>query len=86
MALAVGQRWKRRNPQGDEWDGIVVRGFAEGGETVEVVVSPVSFGSPVSTSPQALLAAYTLDAPDPAAGLKERIEEWITPEEEVANG
>jgi hypothetical protein len=90
--LELGTRLKRRAPAGDEWDTVVVRGRHYGGELEEIVVSPVSFGTPVSTTPESLVAAYTLDVDtdDPSEALtaslaKLKAEPWTTPSEEIAS-
>ncbi len=69
MAFELGTRLVRRHPANDEWDSVIVRGRHFGGELEEIVVSPVSFGTPVSTTAESLIAAYTLDVDDPAEAL-----------------
>ena len=67
------------------------RGRHYGGELEEIVVSPVTFGSPVSTTPESLIAAYTLDVNDPAEELTANLarlvesEPWETPASEVTD-
>ena len=48
--FAVGGRWVRKEPEGDDFDRIELCGFAEGGGLVEPVIRPVAFNgeSPMS--------------------------------------
>ncbi len=97
MALEIGQRLTRREPQkGDAWNLIEVRGYfdlgADGGG-IEIVVAPVEGGhTPVTATSQSLMSIYTLDAgPDPAAGIADGLAkltgapEWSTSAEELEN-
>lgn len=75
MPLAVGQHLRRREPLDDPFDEVVVRGFSEGGEIREPVVSPVSFGEAVAVDPGNLLRHYTLaDGEDPGADISAGLE------------
>lgn len=86
--LAVGVVYRRREPKDDAWDEIVIRGYAEGGEQVEPVVSPRSFGEPVAVNPDNLLKHYTQALPDPAADVEQvaaKLEAWQTHPQELTN-
>ena len=88
--LELGTRLRRRKPAQDEWDTVIVRGRHYGGELEEIVVSPVSFGTPVSATRESLLAAYTLDVDDPAEELtanlaKLKAEPWETSASEITS-
>lgn len=92
MALELGTRLRRREPLDDPFDEVVVRGFSEGGEIREPVVSPVSFGEAVAVDPGNLLKLYTLATEDDpsaeiAAGLEkiEKLSAWETPASEITN-
>ena len=87
--LEVGQTYRRREPKGDEWDLVRVRGYAEGGEVVEPVVSPVSFGQPVAVSPDNFLTHYTRtldDAVSEVEAVAAKLDAWETEPKELTNG
>lgn len=65
----IGSTWHRREPVGDAFDTIVVRGImdlpeARGG--AEICVSPVDFGPTLTTTPEALAESYRREADDDA--------------------
>jgi len=64
MALHLGQRLRRREPVGDEWDTVIIRGFADSSEAHEPVISPSTFGEAIAVHPPSLLQHYTLAAAD----------------------
>jgi len=62
--FAVGQRFKRLEPQGDAFDLVEVCGHAQGGtagEIVEPVIRTVDFcdQGPAAVDPEAFIAEYT---------------------------
>ena len=63
--FAVGNRWVRKEPEGDDFDLIEVCGMAEGGGLVCPVIRPVAFNgeSPMSMDPQSLVELYTREGP-----------------------
>ncbi len=73
----IDSRWQRREPVGDEWDEVVIRGVFDLGNDhggLELVVSPVSFGPALTTTPDALAESYVrVDGDDPAERLTARL-------------
>jgi hypothetical protein len=79
MALNVGTRLARRDPQGDGFDLVQIVGLSDLAELgSEVIIKPaVEFASPLACTRESLLAVYTLDVggPEPV--------DWTTPEAEL---
>ena len=78
-APLVGSTWKRREPLGDEYDEVVIRGVFDLGNDhggLELVVSPATFGPAVTTQPEALSAAWKrIEDDDPTERLSARLAE-----------
>jgi hypothetical protein len=75
----LGSRWRRRTPQGDPYDTVIVRGVYEMAELgFEIVVSGVEFSPAVTVDAEAFAAGWTLAEDDPTAALEkvaQRLEE-----------
>jgi hypothetical protein len=74
----IGSRWRRRDPEGDPWDGPVsVVGVFDLGDSgsLELVVQTVAFtGEPTLTADSdSFLSAYVPYEPDPLATLRDRV-------------
>lgn len=75
----IGSTWRRREPEGDSWDGPVAivgvfdLGNDQGG--LELVVQTVAFtGEPTLTADaESFVLAYVPDEPDPLARLRDRV-------------
>lgn len=80
--MNVGTVYRRVEPQDDEWDSVVIRGWYGGeGELREVVVAPITHGPCISTAPESLRASYRPVSPEAEAveasieGFSDRLED-----------
>jgi hypothetical protein len=73
----LDSRWRRRHPEGDAYDEVVIRGIFDCGPDgggLELVISPLSFGPTLTCTPESLAEAYTRsEKNDPTERLKERL-------------
>ena len=71
----IGSRWRRREPEDDEWDEVVISGVLDLGERgLELTVQPVTFGPTLSADPDSFVQAYVrAEAGDPTEDLDERL-------------
>jgi hypothetical protein len=77
----LDSRWRRRAPQGDAYDEVVIRGVFDLGSDhggLELVVSPLSFGPVLTCTAESLAEAYTrseVESNDPNERLQARLRE-----------
>lgn len=62
----IGSRWKRREPQGDPYDRVVIRGIFTLSDDLgsELCVSPVEFAPTLTATPESLLENYIREGSD----------------------
>lgn len=75
----IGAEFRRRTPEGDIWDRIVVRGIHDNGPDfgLELVVSPVEFGPCLTCTTESLAESYTRATVDAAADVSERLDKRL---------
>src|SRR3954467_670288 len=77
----LDSRWRRREPQGDPYDEVVIRGVFDLGNDnggLELVVSPLSFGPVLTCTAESLADSYSrseAERDDPNERLQARLRE-----------
>lgn len=75
----VGSRWRRRAPENDDWDKVVICGVHDNGPDhngFELVVTPLAFGPCLTADPESFAAAYAREIEDdPALSAAARLRE-----------
>jgi hypothetical protein len=78
----LNSRWRRRKPQGDPYDTVIIRGVYEMGELgFELVISGVEFSPAVTIDADAFAAEWTRADDNPTAESVERVAQRL---EEIA--